>query len=98
MPGADGIRWRLCRGARLAHDPVRGAEVLLHPEGVLLLNGTGAAVLALCDGERDVTAILGALSGTYEPVVAQDVRSFLTRLARRRLIEPSGVPRERPGG
>ena len=39
--------WRL---ARLEFDPVRKQRVLLYPEGVVLLNDTGAAILDLCDG------------------------------------------------
>ncbi|MFI1968667.1 pyrroloquinoline quinone biosynthesis peptide chaperone PqqD [Streptomyces cinnamoneus] len=93
--GADGVRWRLSGGVRLGHDPVRDVKVLLHPEGVLLLNATGAAVVALCDGHTDVSGIVKRLSRTYEPVVAQDVRSFLARLAERRLIEPARAPRAR---
>ena len=43
--------WRL---ARLDFDPVRQQRVLLYPEGVVLLNDTGAAILELCDGRRSV--------------------------------------------
>ncbi|MGW1077234.1 pyrroloquinoline quinone biosynthesis peptide chaperone PqqD [Streptomyces sp. NPDC002537] len=87
-----GVRWRLRGGVRLRHDPVRDTGVLLHPEGVLLLNETGAAVLALCDGATEEGAIAGALSRAYTAVPAGDVRSFLAELARRRLIEPSPAP------
>ena len=39
--------WRL---ARLDFDSVRQQHVLLYPEGAVLLNPTGAAILELCDG------------------------------------------------
>ena len=55
--------WRL---ARLDFDPVRQQRVLLYPEGVVLLNDTGAAILDLCDGRRSIAEIAadprGALS------------------------------------
>ena len=36
---------RLWRLARLDYDPVRQRPVLLYPEGAVLLNDTGAAIL-----------------------------------------------------
>ena len=35
-------------------DPVRQRPVLLYPEGAVLLNDTGAAILELVDGQRTV--------------------------------------------
>ncbi|WP_414170079.1 pyrroloquinoline quinone biosynthesis peptide chaperone PqqD [Streptoverticillium reticulum] len=96
MAGGGGVRWRLCRGVRLGHDTVRDTGVLLHPEGVLLLNETGVAVLALCDGTADVDGIAAALSRRYAAVDAEDVERFVLQLARRRLIEtdsPTGAGR-----
>jgi pyrroloquinoline quinone biosynthesis protein D len=87
MPGPTEARWRLRRGVRLRHDRVRAATVLLHPEGVLRVNDTGAAILALCDGTRDESAIADALAESFESVVPQDVRDFLAQLAQRRLTE-----------
>ncbi|WP_435838806.1 pyrroloquinoline quinone biosynthesis peptide chaperone PqqD [Streptomyces abikoensis] len=72
---------------RLIHDSVRDAGVLLHPDGVLILNETGARVLALCDGDTDLAAIADALSRAYDVVPLHDLRDFLDALARRRLIE-----------
>ena len=39
-------------------DPARKQHVLLAPEGVLVLNQTGATILGLCDGERTVVEIV----------------------------------------
>ena len=50
--------WRL---ARLDFDPVRQQRVLLYPEGVVLLNETGAAILDLCDGRRSIIDIAATL-------------------------------------
>jgi pyrroloquinoline quinone biosynthesis protein D len=74
--------------ARLRDDPVRGTVVLLYPEGVLLLNSSAGAVLALCDG-RKVTAIVNELAGRYlaqADSVAADVADLLERLYERGLI------------
>ena len=57
---AESVGWRLItrrsrplwRLARLDFDPVRQRPVLLYPEGAVLLNDTGAAILELCDGAR----------------------------------------------
>ncbi len=54
--------WRL---ARLEFDTVRQQRVLLYPEGVVLLNDTGAAILDLCDGHRSVADIAATLEERY---------------------------------
>ncbi|MEY9878273.1 pyrroloquinoline quinone biosynthesis protein D [Streptacidiphilus sp. MAP12-33] len=77
---------RLRRGVRLAYDPTRAADLALVPEGVLVLNPTAAAVLALCDGHRSVDAIVSALEERYDRVSRQDVDELLTRLAERRVV------------
>jgi pyrroloquinoline quinone biosynthesis protein D len=85
---ADGAnRPRLARHVRLRFDPARGQHVLLTPEAVTVLNGTGAAVLELCDGQRTVTEILAELRGRYAHVDDDEVRRFVDRLAARRCLE-----------
>jgi pyrroloquinoline quinone biosynthesis protein D len=79
--------WRLRPGVRLRHDPVRDRHVLLHADGVLLLNETGAAVLARCDGATDLTAVMIALTREYPEASHRDVETFMARLAARRLVE-----------
>jgi pyrroloquinoline quinone biosynthesis protein D len=80
-------RPRLATGARLRFDDVRGEHVLLIPEGVVRLNATAAAVLALCDGERSTDEIAGALSARYTgAAVRDDVRELVDALARRGLL------------
>ncbi|WP_404867944.1 pyrroloquinoline quinone biosynthesis protein PqqE [Kitasatospora griseola] len=87
--------WRLRRGVRLGHDQVRSVPVLLHPEGVLVLGGTAAAVLARCDGATGTTAILAELERQYTGVRPAEVRSFLASLAEQCLLEagPADPPR-----
>ena len=72
---------------RLEWDPVRKKQVLLAPEGVLVLNQTGAVILSLCDGERTVVEIVEELRGKYDRVDGDEVRGFLARLVAKRLVE-----------
>ncbi|ASR38409.1 pyrroloquinoline quinone biosynthesis protein PqqD [Prauserella marina] len=84
---ATAARPRLRRGVRLSFDKVRERDVVLLPEGVLVLNPTAAAVLALCDGGTPLTGIVAALSERYRGVSGQDVHDVLARLADRQVIE-----------
>jgi pyrroloquinoline quinone biosynthesis protein D len=77
------VLWRL---ARMDFDPVRQRHVLLYPEGTVLLNDTGAAILQLCDGRRSVAEISGVLQERYGSDVTADVIAYLTGLAERELI------------
>ena len=81
-------RPHLARRARLEWDPVRERHVLLEPEGVLVLNETGATILGLCDGERTVVQIVEELRGRYDRVASDEVQNFLSRLVAKRLVEP----------
>jgi len=72
---------------RLRHDAARDQYVLLGPETVAVLNGTSAAILRLCDGQRSVAEIIAELRGTYEHVAEDDVRGFLSRMADRHYVE-----------
>ncbi len=78
---------RLARHVRLEWDPTRERQVLLAPEGVLVLNGTGAVIVGLCDGERTVAEIAEELRGRYHRVVDDEVRDFLARLVAKRWVE-----------
>jgi pyrroloquinoline quinone biosynthesis protein D len=83
-------RPRLARQARLEWDPVRERQVLLAPEGILVLNQTGANILGLCDGERTVVEIVDELGVRYDRVAGDEVRDFLARLAAKRWVELHG--------
>ncbi len=80
-------RPRLARQARLNWDPVREQHVLLAPEGVIVLNQTGATILGLCDGERTFVEIVDELRAKFDRVADDEVRDFLARLAAKRLVE-----------
>lgn len=79
-------RPRLVTGARLQYDDVREEHLLLVPEGVVRLNPTAAAVLELCDGERSVEEIVGALSARYEGASSDDVQGLVDGLTQRGLV------------
>jgi pyrroloquinoline quinone biosynthesis protein D len=78
---------RLWRLARLDYDPARQRPVLLYPEGAVLLNDTGRAILELVDGTRTVAQIAAELSDRYQTDVAADVTEYLSHLAERELIQ-----------
>lgn len=77
------VLWRL---ARLEFDPVRQQRVLLYPEGVVLLNDTGGAILDLCDGQRSVGDIAAVLQERYAADVTADVIAYLSGLAEKELV------------
>jgi pyrroloquinoline quinone biosynthesis protein D len=80
-------RPRLVTGARLLYDEVRQEHVLLVPEGVVRLNPTAAEVLELCDGERSLDEIVGALSARYVGFdLREDVRELVEGMAQRGLL------------
>lgn len=82
-PNARPTLWRL---ARLGFDSVRQRPVLLYPEGAVLLNDTGAAILELVDGRRTVGEIAEILGERYQTDVTADVAEYLANLAEKELI------------
>jgi pyrroloquinoline quinone biosynthesis protein D len=80
-------RPRLVTGARLRYDEVREEHVLLIPEGAVRLNPTAAEVLGLCDGERSLDDIVGAVSARYEGAeVRDDVLELVDAMAQKGLV------------
>ena len=80
-------RPRLATGARLGYDEVREEHVLLIPEGVVRLNPSAAEVLELCDGERSLDDIVGALSARYQGAdVRDDVVELVDAMAQKGLV------------
>ena len=80
-------RPRLARHVRMGFDRARQRHVLLLPETVVVLNGSGADILELCDGRRTVAEVVAELEVRYGSVPEDEVRRFLTRLAARRCVE-----------
>ena len=66
-------------------------QVVLFPEGMIRVQGTGQNILELCDGQRTVQEIVATLSeryGTADPVkITEDVSSFLEALQRKRIVD-----------
>jgi pyrroloquinoline quinone biosynthesis protein D len=82
-PASVPTLWRL---ARLDFDSVRQQHVLLYPEGAVLLNETGAAILQLCDGQHSVETIAKILGERYQCDVLADVTEYLSQLSEKELI------------
>ncbi|MGE5192980.1 MAG: pyrroloquinoline quinone biosynthesis peptide chaperone PqqD [Deltaproteobacteria bacterium] len=76
----------LARHARYRWDAVRKQHQLVFPEGVLVLNDSGAAIVQCCDGRstEDLIAALTAQIDAGDP--AADVHAFLCRLAGKGLL------------
>jgi pyrroloquinoline quinone biosynthesis protein D len=80
-------RPRLVTGVRLQYDDVREEHVLLVPEGAVRLNPTAAEVLELCDGERSLDDIVGALSARYDGAdLGDDVQGLVDAMTERGLL------------
>ena len=66
-------------------------RIVLFPEGMIRVQGTGQNILELCDGQRTVQEIVTALSGTYsgaDPArIREDVGSFLETLQQKRIVD-----------
>ncbi|TRO68266.1 pyrroloquinoline quinone biosynthesis peptide chaperone PqqD [Streptomyces sp. IB201691-2A2] len=81
VAGAEGWSPVLSRSVMLRHDRVRGTDLLLMPERVVVLRGSAGAVLRLCDGRREVAAIVAELAERFPGAsVATEVPEFLGRM------------------
>jgi pyrroloquinoline quinone biosynthesis protein D len=87
VPVADTDRPRLARHVRPAFCRTRQRPVLLLPETVVVLNGTGAAVLEHCDGRNTVAEVVAELGARYRSVPGDEVKRFLTGLVDRRCLD-----------
>jgi len=86
---SDSSQPRFASGCRWGTE---GEErVVLFPEGMIRVQGTGQNILELCDGQRTVEEIVAALSETYsgaEPLkIREDVGSFLEALQKKRVVD-----------
>jgi pyrroloquinoline quinone biosynthesis protein D len=78
---------RLARHVRLTFSPTRHQYTLQRPEMVVVLKGSGADILELCDGRRTVAEIVAELGARYRTVPEDEVRQFLAALIARRCVE-----------
>ncbi|TMU97293.1 pyrroloquinoline quinone biosynthesis peptide chaperone PqqD [Streptomyces sp. DASNCL29] len=80
-PAPAGWRPALAPAVSLRHDRVRDADLLVLPERVVVLRGSAAKILRLCDGDRDLDAIVTELQSRFPGApVAEDVPAFLDRM------------------
>ena len=88
----------LAAKTRVRRDPITGDPLVLYPEGLLRLNRSGAAIVALCDGRRSVPQIVAELAQKFRPgpretgaeiapdEIADDVGTFLDELDAKGLL------------
>lgn len=91
---ASDARPKLSFRARIQNDKVTGKPVLLYPEGALILNPTGHAILLLCSGDMTVDQIISTLAARFQAPaerIASEVNTYLERLVARNLIELIGI-------
>ncbi len=92
LPISPAERPKLSPRARLQTDKVTGHPILLYPEGVLVLNPTGRAIVGLCTGEATLQEIIEKLAAEYRTSptdVCLDVINYLDRLRSLNLLEIS---------
>jgi pyrroloquinoline quinone biosynthesis protein D len=92
MPISSEARPKLSGRARLAQDKVTGKPIVLYPEGVLILNPTGYAIVTLCTGQETLEEIVKKLAAQYRvspEEMRADVIEYLNRLRSRNLLEIS---------
>lgn len=65
--------------------------MVLFPEGMIRIQGTGHSILELCDGQRTVQEIVTALSERYGSAdsekITDDVGAFLEALQNKRIVD-----------
>ena len=72
---------------RLQHEPAQQCWVLLYPEGMVKLNGSAGEIMARCDGERSIEAIVGELESAFNATgLAPEVLSFVEIAGRQRWL------------
>lgn len=84
MSVSEASRPVLPRHARLKFDDTRQRWVILAPERVLAPDDIAVEILQLCDGARDVAAIIDALAAKYtadRAEIGRDVVAMLQDLA-----------------
>ena len=81
---SEASRPALTRHAKLKFDETRQVWVILAPERVLAPDETAVEVLKLCDGVRDVAAVVDQLAEKYaapRQAISTDVIAMLQDLA-----------------
>jgi pyrroloquinoline quinone biosynthesis protein D len=86
---ADDIKPALAAGCRWGGESEQ-ERLLLIPEGAIRVQGTGRAILELCDGRRTFSEILAELQQQYSGAdpqrIREDAGAFLEQLQERRVV------------
>jgi pyrroloquinoline quinone biosynthesis protein D len=86
---SDSSQPRFASGCRWGTEG--GERVVLFPEGMIRVQGTGQRILELCDGQRTVEEIVTSLSAAYsgaDPVkIREDMVIFLHALHQKRIVD-----------
>jgi pyrroloquinoline quinone biosynthesis protein D len=82
----DGIP-RLGHGFRFQWEPAQQCHVLLYPEGMIKLNQSAGEILARCDGQRDIAAIVANLEEAFSiSGLRADIEAFLAMAVDKRWL------------
>jgi pyrroloquinoline quinone biosynthesis protein D len=85
-----GLKPTLVRNCRMSEAPGQ-TDMLLMPEGVIKIKGTGRDIIALCDGIKTLNEILAALKAKYPQAPAgqiqTDAMDFLNNLRQKRVLD-----------
>ena len=77
---------QLVAHARFRWDEIRGEHQIVYPEGVLVLNESGASIVRRCDGRTTDELIEDLEQEVSGAEVSADVRKFLARLVDKGLL------------
>ncbi len=84
---------------RMKIDPITGRPLLLFPEAMVELSGSGPAIVSLCDGVRPLREIVSTLSQQFqapEALLQREVSRYLLRLNEKMLIRVDDSPSSEP--
>jgi len=96
---ADFCQPRLAFGVRMQTDRLTGRPLLLFPEAVVELTGSGSAIVQLCDGHRRLSEIIDTLAQQFQAppaVLRSEVTRYLCRLHERMLVQFTDTPATEP--
>ena len=87
---SDDTRPELITKAHMHTSKLSGIPILFYPQGLLLLNTTGAAIIQLCDGQHTFFEIITELAARYHvalETVYDDINAYIMRLHQMTLVE-----------
>ena len=87
---AVGCKWAPLENPEAEFDPTVEATVLF-PEGAIRVQGTGRAILELCDGQRTLVQIVEELRTQYILVsparIRDEAEQYLEKLQEKRIVD-----------